>query len=140
MALTVFAIGCTWVNDTFAYFVGRLIGRHRMAPRISPNKTIEGAVGGVVGSVLFALVVKMYSPSWFSLRDAALLGLVVGLVGQWGDLFESTVKRDLRVKDSGRLFPGHGGLLDRFDSALFAGIATYWGAVLLLKDRVKWPF
>jgi phosphatidate cytidylyltransferase len=140
MALTILAIGCTWTNDTFAYFVGRVVGRHRMAPRISPNKTIEGAVGGVIGSVLFALVVKMYSPSWFSLRDAAILGLVVGLVGQWGDLFESTVKRDLRVKDSGRMFPGHGGVLDRFDSVLFAGIATYWGVVFLLRDTVKWPF
>lgn len=140
MALTVLAIGCTWVNDTFAYFVGRVFGRHRMAPRISPKKTIEGALGGLVGSVLFALVVKIYSPGWLSLREAAILGLVIGVVGQWGDLFESTVKRDLRVKDSGRLFPGHGGVLDRFDSALFAGIATYWGAVLLLKDGLKWPF
>lgn len=132
LSLTVLAIGCTWVNDTFAYFVGRLVGRHRMAPRISPRKTIEGALGGLVGSVLFALAVKMYSP-WLPWREAALVGLVVGVVGQWGDLFESTVKRDLRVKDSGRLFPGHGGVLDRFDSVLFAGIATYWGAVLLLK-------
>jgi phosphatidate cytidylyltransferase len=139
-ALTILAIGCTWVNDTFAYFAGRAFGRHRMAPRISPNKTIEGAAGGLVGSVLFALVVKMYSPVWLPLGEAAILGFVVGVVGQWGDLFESTVKRDLRVKDSGRLFPGHGGLLDRFDSALFAGIATYWGAVLLLKDGAKWPF
>jgi len=139
-ALTVLAIGCTWVSDTFAYFVGRVFGRHRMAPRISPKKTIEGAVGGLIGSVLFALVVKMYSPSWLPLREAAILGLVIGLAGQCGDLFESTVKRDLRVKDSGRLLPGHGGVLDRFDSALFAGIATYWGAVLLLRDSVKWPF
>lgn len=139
-ALTVLAIGCTWVNDTFAYFVGRVFGRHRMAPRISPKKTIEGAVGGLVGSVLFALVVKLYSPVWLPTREVAILGLIVGLVGQWGDLFESTVKRDLRVKDSGRLFPGHGGVLDRFDSALFAGIATYWGALLLLRESVKWPF
>lgn len=140
MALTVLAIGCTWTSDTFAYFVGRVMGRHRMAPRISPNKTVEGAVGGLVGSVLFALVVKMYSPEWLSLAQAAILGLVIGVAGQCGDLFESTVKRDLRVKDSGRLLPGHGGVLDRFDSALFAGIATYWGAVLLLKGGVTWPF
>ncbi|MHB0978629.1 MAG: phosphatidate cytidylyltransferase [Thermoleophilia bacterium] len=135
MTLTILAVGATWTNDTAAFFVGRLFGRRRMAPRISPKKTMEGAVGGLVGSVLFALVVKMYSP-WLPIREAAILGAVIGVVGQWGDLFESMVKRDLKRKDSGRLLPGHGGVLDRFDSLLFVGVATYWTAVLFLGDLV----
>ncbi len=139
MALTIFAIAVTWINDTFAYGTGRLLGRHRLAPRISPNKTIEGSVGGIVGSVLCALVVKVYAGDWFPARDAVILGLAVGVIGQWGDLFESAVKRDLRVKDSGRLFAGHGGVLDRFDSVLFAVIVTYWGAALLLGGAVGGP-
>jgi len=136
MTLTILAIGATWTNDTLAYFVGRFFGRHRMAPRISPKKTIEGAAGGLVGAVLFALAVKVYSP-WLPLREAAIIGLVIGITGQWGDLFESMVKRDLKRKDSGRLLPGHGGILDRFDSLLFVGVTTYWLSILLLGDLVQ---
>lgn len=136
MTLTILAVGATWTNDSAAFFVGRVFGRRRMAPRISPKKTIEGAVGGLVGAMVFALAVKMYSP-WLPVREAVIMGAVIGVVGQWGDLFESMVKRDLKRKDSGRLLPGHGGVLDRFDSLLFVGVATYWTAVLLLGDLVK---
>lgn len=135
LSLAVLAVGACWMGDTFAYFTGRAIGRHRMAPRISPKKTVEGAVGGLVGAVLFALAVKLYS-DWLPVREAAILGLVGGLAGQWGDLFESAIKRDLQVKDSGRLLPGHGGVLDRFDSVLFGAVAVYWGALLLLGEIV----
>jgi phosphatidate cytidylyltransferase len=135
MALTILLLACTMVNDTFAYFVGRAFGRHRMAPRISPKKSVEGAVGGIVGSIIAAVVVKIYSP-WLGWGEAVLFGLVIGFVGQWGDLFESAVKRDFRVKDSGRILPGHGGILDRFDAVLFAGFITYWLAVGLLGDIV----
>ena len=86
---------------------------------------MEGAIGGLVGAVVAALVVRIYSP-WLPTRDAVILGLIIGIVGQWGDLFESAVKRDFRVKDSGRILPGHGGILDRFDSMLFAGFVAYW--------------
>jgi phosphatidate cytidylyltransferase len=135
MELTILLLACTMVNDTFAYFVGRAVGRHRMAPRISPKKTVEGAIGGIVGSVVAALLVKIYSP-WLDWSDAVILGLVIGIVGQWGDLFESAVKRDFRVKDSGTILPGHGGILDRFDAVLFAGFVTYWSALALLGDTV----
>ncbi|MCX8032941.1 MAG: phosphatidate cytidylyltransferase [Thermoleophilia bacterium] len=131
LALTLLVLACTVLNDTFAFFVGKAIGRHKLAPQISPQKSIEGAVGGLVGAVVAALVVKIYSP-WLSVKQAIILGLVVGIVGQWGDLFESAFKRDFRLKDSGGLLPGHGGILDRFDSLLFAGVAGYWAVVLLL--------
>ena len=131
LALTLLVLACTVLNDTFAFFIGKAIGRHRLAPHVSPQKSIEGAIGGLVGAVVAGLVVKMYSP-WLSVRQAVILGLVVGIVGQWGDLFESAFKRDFRLKDSGGLLPGHGGILDRFDSLLFAGMAGYWTAVLLL--------
>ncbi len=133
MSLTLLVVGATWTSDTGAYAVGRLMGRRPMAPRISPKKTVEGAVGGIVGAILFALAVKIYSP-WLPVREALILGLAIGVLGQWGDLFESMVKRDLGRKDSGRMLPGHGGMLDRFDSLLFGSIAAYWGAVILLAD------
>jgi phosphatidate cytidylyltransferase len=134
-ALTILLLACTIVNDTFAYFIGRAFGRHRMAPRISPNKSVEGAIGGIIGSVVAAIVVKIYNP-WLGWGESVLFGLVIGFVGQWGDLFESAVKRDFRVKDSGKILPGHGGILDRFDAVLFAGFVTYWLAIGLLGDTV----
>ena len=136
MALTILMLSCTIMNDTFAYFVGRAIGRHKLAPQISPGKTVEGAVGGLVGAMIAALLVRLYS-HWMPTKDAIILGLVIGVVGQWGDLFESTVKRDFRVKDSGHILPGHGGILDRFDSFLFAGFVAYWASVGLLGSLVR---
>lgn len=136
LALTLLVVACTILSDTFAFFTGRAVGRHQLAPHLSPQKSLEGAVGGLVGAVVAALVVRIYSP-WLPTRDAVVLGLIVGLAGQWGDLFESAFKRDFRVKDSGTLLPGHGGILDRFDSLLFASMAGYWTAVILLGDLVR---
>jgi phosphatidate cytidylyltransferase len=135
-SLAILLVVCTVANDSFAYFVGRAIGRHRLAPRVSPKKTVEGSLGGLAGAMIAALLVSVYS-DWMSKGLAVVLGLVVGVAGQWGDLFESAVKRDFQVKDSGKLLPGHGGILDRFDAFLFAGVATYWVAIALFGNQVR---
>lgn len=113
--------------DTGAYFVGRAVGRHRMAPTISPGKSWEGFLGGVVAAVLVAfLILYRDSDEFLSVPQSLVLGAVVALASVFGDLFESAVKRDLQVKDSGRLLAGHGGMLDRLDSLLWAGPAAYF--------------
>jgi phosphatidate cytidylyltransferase len=137
LSLSILLVVCTVVNDSFAYFVGRAIGRHRLAPRVSPKKTVEGSIGGLVGAMLAALLVSAYADWDMPKGYAVVLGLVVGIVGQWGDLFESAVKRDFQVKDSGKLLPGHGGILDRFDAFLFAGVATYWMSIALFGTGVR---
>ena len=113
------------VGDTFAYATGRALGKRKLAPVLSPNKTVEGALGGLFGSVacavLFALAFLPAIPAWY----AAASGLVVGIAGQAGDLFESLLKRAAGVKDSGTLFPGHGGVLDRADAILAAAPPLY---------------
>lgn len=136
LALLLLAVGVTWLSDTFAFLIGSAVGKHKLAPRISPNKTVEGAVGGLVGALIFAIGVQIYNPTWLPLREALIVGLAAGVAGQLGDLFESAVKRDLRVKDSGRLLAGHGGVLDRFDSLLIAGPAAYWVVWLTLRSVV----
>jgi|CZCA01.1.fsa_nt_gi phosphatidate cytidylyltransferase len=108
----------TWANDTSAYFVGRSLGRHKLIPSLSPNKTVEGAVGGLVASALVAsLFTRLVEVSPWPL---AALGLCLGLAAQLGDLWESMLKRYAGVKDSGSFLPGHGGFLDRFDGIFFA--------------------
>ncbi len=114
----------TWASDTFAYFVGTYFGKHKLCPTISPGKTIEGALGGLIGSmigiVLLGTVFKL------SIVHCTIMGLLVGIVAPIGDLVESAIKRFAGVKDSGRILPGHGGILDRFDSILFAVPAIYY--------------
>ena len=113
--------------DTGAYFVGRAVGRHRMAPTISPGKSWEGFVGGVAAAVLVAfLVLYRDSDEFLSIPQSLALGAAIALACVLGDLFESAVKRDLQVKDSGRLLAGHGGMLDRLDSLLWAGPVAYF--------------
>ena len=119
MAIFVFLV--IWGTDSFAYLAGRKFGKHKLAPDISPNKTIEGSIGGVLGSVLLGLlVVPFYNPVKFSVFEFVLLMVCLSIFGQLGDLVESAYKRQFNVKDSGNLFPGHGGVLDRFDSTFFA--------------------
>jgi phosphatidate cytidylyltransferase len=116
--LTVFA------DDTAAFFVGRLIGRHRLAPAISPGKSWEGFVAGTLAGVAVAFF-ALYEQGVVTTGESLVLGLAIALAATLGDLFESAVKRDLAVKDSGRLLAGHGGVLDRIDSLLWAGPAAY---------------
>ena len=113
--------------DTGAFFVGRTLGRHRMSPTISPNKSWEGFVGGVLAAVGVAFVILYRDREEFlSIPESLVLGLVIALAAVLGDLFESAIKRDLEVKDSGRVLGGHGGMLDRLDSLLWAGPAAYF--------------
>jgi len=113
------ALVLVWIADTAAYFVGRAWGRRRLAPSISPGKTWEGAAGGLIGAVLYAIIIAFFTErgAWLALVATAVLLAMVSIVG---DLFESAVKRQAGVKDSGALLPGHGGILDRVDSATAA--------------------
>ena len=121
-----FILAGTAGSDTGAYAVGRLIGRHRMAPRISPGKTWEGAAGGVVTSIAAMLAVGAMLGVGIRVWEYAIVAVVVAIVAQAGDLVESALKRAADVKDSGSIMPGHGGLLDRIDSILFALPAVYY--------------
>ncbi len=122
----------TWLGDTGAYFSGRAFGRHRMAPRLSPNKTWEGFVGGLVAAVLGAVVVGFVGMDRVPVIMFIVLGALVDTAGVLGDLAESMLKRSFGVKDSGGIMPGHGGILDRIDSLLFSAPVLYLAASLLL--------
>ena len=130
--LTLFA---TFASDTAAFFYGRAVGKHKLAPDISPGKTREGAVAGGVGAVVASLFFTLQTPfilpiNWW---QAIVLGLLVSLFGQLGDLAESLFKRNMGVKDSGTTLPGHGGFLDRVDSIVFASVVVYYFATLLIR-------
>lgn len=116
---SLFVLGVIWAGDTGAYFVGRKFGKRKLWPAISPNKTVEGSVGGLISAMVAGLLVgsTIFPLDW---PTALGLSLLIAVVGQLGDLVESAIKRTTGVKDSGGLLPGHGGVLDRFDSLLFA--------------------
>lgn len=131
-ALLLDVLLAVFVGDTAAHLFGSLYGRTRLAPTISPNKTVEGLVAGVVCGTAAVCAVAAGFQDWLPLGDAALIGLVAALAGPVGDLFESMVKREAQVKDSGSLLGPHGGVLDRVDAALFAVVAAYYAALALL--------
>jgi phosphatidate cytidylyltransferase len=120
----------TFVGDTGAYFVGRQIGSTKLAPAISPNKTVEGLLGGILTAVLAVWIVSWYQ-DWMKTTDALILGAAVAVMAPLGDLFESFIKRDAGTKDTGTLFGAHGGALDRLDAVLFTLVTGYyvWSAV-----------
>jgi len=124
----------TWISDTTAFLVGRRFGRHKMAPAISPAKTWEGTMGGVCGAIVVSIL--FFTPTLFQLPlgcgQVIILSVLVSILGQVGDLIESLLKRNLGVKDSGRLMPGHGGVLDRIDSLILAGIVVYYYAIWVI--------
>jgi phosphatidate cytidylyltransferase len=111
-------VSVTWLGETAAYLVGSSVGRHKLAPSISPRKTVEGALAQLVMSVLAAVGARATFFPALSLESAVVVGLLLGVVGQAGDLLESAIKRSVGTKDTGRLIPGHGGMLDRMDSLL----------------------
>ncbi|MGD8368527.1 MAG: phosphatidate cytidylyltransferase [Desulfobacterales bacterium] len=119
----------SFAGDTVAYYAGTYLGRHRLAPKVSPKKTVEGAVGGLVGAVGVAAVAKAYLLPGLPWAHSMAFFVVAAAAGQVGDLFESTLKRAAGIKDSGELLPGHGGLLDRIDALLFVvpvALAAKW--------------
>jgi phosphatidate cytidylyltransferase len=122
-----------WICDTFAYTFGILFGRHKLYEKVSPKKTMEGAVAGLFGAILVLLIVKILYILPLTWPAALIIGSVIGLLGQTGDLVESWFKREAGVKDSSALLPGHGGMLDRFDSLIFLSPAMFLLASVLFK-------
>jgi phosphatidate cytidylyltransferase len=129
----IFTLTATWATDTAAYFVGMAFGRRRIAPALSPKKTLEGAVGGFAGSIMVAGVFS-YIYTFLPMSKVLLLGLSLGAAAQVGDLLESAFKRQAGVKDSSALIPGHGGILDRIDSTLFTAPLVYYFVLLFIKS------
>ncbi len=113
-----------WSNDSFAYLSGRLLGKHKLFERISPKKTWEGFFGGVAGAILFAYLIWLFFPSWtgheVALSTYIVLAVITAVTSTYGDLVESMIKRNLKIKDTGTALPGHGGFLDRFDGLIFS--------------------
>ena len=126
---------CSWGCDTCAYCVGMLIGKHKMAPVLSPKKSVEGGIGGILGAaligVLYALAINHWGGAEASVLTYAIIGAAGGAISQIGDLAASAIKRYHNIKDYGKLIPGHGGILDRFDSVIFTAPIIYYLAILL---------
>lgn len=116
--VVLFMVVLVWVCDSFAYFIGRFLGKRKLT-EISPKKTVEGAVGGFIFTLVASLIYHYIQTDFITLKDALVCGILIGTVGQIGDLFESMLKRYTEVKDSSRIIPGHGGVLDRLDSLIF---------------------
>jgi phosphatidate cytidylyltransferase len=123
-AWVLFTMVLAWGSDTSAYFVGRKYGKTKLAPRISPKKTLEGSAGGLAAAVVGAVIMTFFLPG-ITVLDAIALGVLGGVAGQAGDLMVSVLKRSSGVKDSGGILPGHGGILDRADALAFTGPATW---------------
>ncbi len=130
-AWVMLAIALTFSNDTGAYFAGRGLGRHKLYPAVSPAKTVEGAIGGMLAGLLIMLGARATFVPWLTIKDCLLAALPAGVIGPTGDLVESLIKRAFGVKDSGKLIPGHGGVLDRIDALLFVSAWLYVYALYL---------
>ena len=130
----IYVLALTWVSDTAAYFGGRAFGRHKLAPRISPGKTWEGAVASLAASLAFGMAYLAWMRPEIGLAWSGSISAAVNIAGQVGDLTESAIKRGAGAKDSGSILPGHGGLLDRVDALLFAVPALWY----ILNLRVSW--
>ncbi len=135
-----FGLFAAWLTDTFAYFTGRFLGKHKMCPNISPKKTVEGAIGGIVGGILSCVILFAIFDNFFFTVHALsyfwviAVSLILSLVGMCGDLTASVVKRNFGVKDFGNILPGHGGVMDRFDSGLFV-VSMLW-VIITLTEKI----
>jgi phosphatidate cytidylyltransferase len=134
--LIFFLLSVTWASDTGAYYVGTLYGRHRLAPTISPKKTVEGLVGGLIGAIIAAYAARWWFLPELSGLDCLVLATLLTVTGLWGDLTESAMKRSVGVKDSGGILPGHGGMLDRLDSLLFTAPVFYYYVTMATRLRL----
>lgn len=125
-----------WTTDTFAYFTGVYLGKHKLYPSISPKKTIEGSIGGIIGSLIVCIIYGLYLNKTHSLDLAffhyIVLGLITSIIAQFGDLTASLIKRTYEIKDFGNIFPGHGGVMDRFDSILFTAPIVYYYIIIFI--------
>ena len=130
-AWVLLAVAVTFGNDTGAYFAGKAFGRHKLYPKVSPAKSVEGAVGGMAASVGIMFLLKATLAPWLTTTDCLAVAIPAGVIGPIGDLVESLMKRAAGVKDSGHVIPGHGGMLDRIDALLFVGAWVYVYAVHL---------
>lgn len=134
--LLIFTLFATWATDTFAYFTGLALGKNKLCPRVSPKKTVEGSIGGVLGSLIIGILVGMVFTRFYKLEIGYLhytiISLLCGITSQMGDLSASSIKRFCNIKDFGRILPGHGGILDRFDSILFTVPVVYSYYLLFL--------
>ncbi len=124
--LVLFLLTVVWSTDTSAYYIGKNFGKTKLLPLVSPNKTVEGAIGGFAGGLIASVAFKLLFFSTLTFFDALFLPLLLSAAGQMGDLFESFIKRWAGVKDMGSLIPGHGGILDRIDGLLFAAPVLYF--------------
>ena len=125
----------SWITDTAAYYSGRLFGKTKLCPKVSPKKTVEGSIGGLVGAMIFSgiygIIISNYTDT-FAIYHFFIIGALCGILSQFGDLVASSVKRYVDVKDYSHLIPGHGGVLDRFDSILFSGIVVFTYLTLVI--------
>lgn len=124
LTISLWLLFATWANDTMAYFIGKHWGKKKLWPSISPNKTVAGSLAGILAAILVSVMFSPFIP--IALPQLLVFGLLIGLAGQLGDLMESAVKRSFQVKDTGWIFPGHGGVLDRFDSLLVVFPVIYY--------------
>lgn len=137
--LLIFAFFASWMTDIFAYFVGSKLGKHKLCPKISPKKSVEGAIGGVVGAVLLNVLLLFVFKRFFgggagfSYVVVIVISVILSIVSMFGDLAASTIKRNFGIKDFGKLLPGHGGIMDRFDSALFVLPVLYSAIYIVSK-------
>lgn len=126
----------SWLSDTAAYYSGRMFGKHKLCPEVSPKKTVEGSLGGLIGATLFSGIYGIIISRYTGIMPVIhyfLIGALCGIFGQFGDLVASSVKRYVGIKDYSNLIPGHGGILDRFDSIIFSGTVVFYYLTFIVK-------